>query len=171
MKELFRALKFGAIAIFLLIAVSGIFRLIERFQKNEAPLGSSQEYNSSDFRHVGWQLLRQLNYKTGEAPESLRSIDEKRVRIPGFIVPLEDDQSEVTEFLLVPSAQACIHVPPPPPNQMVYVSMRKPVSIRAGSRAYWVLGIFSLEKVESPYGAVSFQMLGDAIEPFQFSPP
>jgi hypothetical protein len=43
--------------------------------------------------------------------------------MPGYIVPLEDDREEVKEFLLVPSAGARIHVPPPPPNQIVHVVM------------------------------------------------
>jgi len=43
------------------------------------------------------------------------------VKIPGFVIPLEGDANTVTEFLLVPYFGACIHVPPPPPNQIIYV--------------------------------------------------
>ncbi|MGL4829805.1 MAG: DUF3299 domain-containing protein, partial [Vibrio sp.] len=43
-----------------------------------------------------------------------------RVKIPGFVIPLEGDDQKVTEFLLVPYFGACIHVPPPPPNQIIY---------------------------------------------------
>ena len=46
----------------------------------------------------------------------------KQVRIPGFVIPLEGDAEEVTEFLLVPYYGSCIHTPPPPPNQIIHVS-------------------------------------------------
>lgn len=44
------------------------------------------------------------------------------VRIPGYIVPLEYDGSKIKQFLLVPYVGACIHVPPPPANQLIYVT-------------------------------------------------
>ena len=53
----------------------------------------------------------------------------KQVRIAGFVVPLVFDQTEVNEFLLVPFVGACIHVPPPPPNQMILVRSHEPVEI------------------------------------------
>jgi hypothetical protein len=46
----------------------------------------------------------------------------KSIRMPGYVLPLEFDGSETTEFLLVPFVGACIHVPPPPPNQIVHVN-------------------------------------------------
>jgi len=51
------------------------------------------------------------------------------VRIPGFITPLEIDGENVVEFLLVPYVGACIHVPSPPGNQIIYVSKIKGISL------------------------------------------
>ena len=51
----------------------------------------------------------------------MASLDGKRVQIGGYVVPLDFDATRVKEFLLVPFVGACIHVPPPPPNQIVYV--------------------------------------------------
>lgn len=49
-------------------------------------------------------------------------LNDTAIRLPGFIVPLEfSDQQLVTEFFVVPYFGACIHVPPPPPNQLVHV--------------------------------------------------
>ena len=45
----------------------------------------------------------------------------QNLALPGFVLPLEYDGKKVTEFLLVPWVGACIHTPPPPPNQMVHV--------------------------------------------------
>jgi hypothetical protein len=47
------------------------------------------------------------------------------VRMPGYLLPLDVIGAKVTEFLLVPYIGACIHVPPPPPNQIVYVKVVK----------------------------------------------
>lgn len=76
-----------------------------------------------------WSDLRKLNYKTGEMPASLRQLIGKSVKIPGFAVPLEGDDGfdRIKEFLLVPTYGACIHVPPPPPNQVIHVILDKSV--------------------------------------------
>ncbi len=69
-------------------------------------------------------------------------LDELRVKIPGFIVPLvENSKGMVTEFFLVPYLGACIHVPPPPPNQIVYVKLTGDgVRFPSLEEAYWVIG-------------------------------
>ncbi len=126
------------------------------------------QMQSEQFKIVDWRLLREMNSQSGEASEALKALDGKRIQIPGFLVPLEDNQNKISEFLLVPSPQACIHVPPPPPNQMIYVKMKTPIQFDWGYRAYWIMGILSLKTVQSPYGAVSFEMLGDSIKPFNF---
>ena len=86
---------------------------------------------SSNFetKEITWSDLRKLNYKTGEMPESLRQLVGKSIKIPGFAVPLEGDDGfeYIEEFLLVPYFGACIHVPPPPPNQVIHVILDAPV--------------------------------------------
>ncbi|MGR5502693.1 DUF3299 domain-containing protein [Vibrio sp. DNB22_10_4] len=64
----------------------------------------------------------------------------KQGRLPGFIVPLEFDNLTVTEFILVPTAGACIHTPPPPANQMVVVSFPQGVQFRGLYTPVWVEG-------------------------------
>jgi uncharacterized protein len=89
--------------------------------------------------------------------------------VPGYMVPLEDSLNEVTEFLLVPYPGACIHVPPPPPNQLVHVTMDggKRTSVRPFWEPVWVQGIVTLAEVKNSYGAVSFfQMTATQIDPY-----
>jgi uncharacterized protein len=71
-----------------------------------------------------------------------KKLSETQVKIPGFIVPLVIDQSGlVSEFFLVPYFGACIHVPPPPPNQIVYVKLaRGGVRLGSSEDAYWITG-------------------------------
>src|SRR5690554_167905 len=65
--------------------------------------------------------------------------DQRQIRLPGFIVPVEmNEQQRVTEFFLVPYFGACIHLPPPPPNQIIYVTAEKGVAQQNLYDPYWV---------------------------------
>jgi hypothetical protein len=117
---------------------------------------------------VDWRLLGQMDYVTGKSGSELEALNGREVKIPGFMVPLEDSQKAVTEFLLVPSPQACIHVPAPPPNQMVYVKMR--AGAQGAEVAFgpiWVYGTLNLVTKKSMYGEASFELIGDSIEPYR----
>ena len=120
---------------------------------------------SSNFetKEVTWAELRKLNYKTGEMPENLRQLMGKSIKIPGFAVPLEGDDGfeYIDEFLLVPYFGACIHVPPPPPNQVIHVILDKPVHWEVISFAIWITGIleigdYFLEGGSDDYGQMRF---------------
>ena len=62
------------------------------------------------------------------------------VRLPGYALPLELSGTLVTEFLLVPWVGACIHTPPPPPNQIVYVKSDQGIEIPNQFSPVWVSG-------------------------------
>ncbi len=117
---------------------------------------------------VDWRTLRGLNYRTGEKTEALQKVDGKKVKVPGFMVPLEDEEEMVTEFLLVPYVGACIHTPPPPPNQIVLVKMdgAKKTKISFWDPV-WVHGKLEVSTQKSPYGDVSFKLTGMEIEPYK----
>jgi hypothetical protein len=115
---------------------------------------------------VNWEVLGQLDYTTGNVSAELKNLDRKKVKIPGFMVPLEDTQKNVKEFLLVPTPQACIHVPPPPPNQMVYVTMNNDDS-KVAFGPIWVYGTLKLTSKKHMYGEASFEIDGDFIEPYR----
>lgn len=114
---------------------------------------------------VDFGRLRGLNYRTGRVTADVKALDGATVRISGYIVPLEDGMDQATEFLVVPTNGACIHMPPPPPNQIVHVKMGagKKAKIFFGN-AVWVEGKMSLSTVKSPYGDVAFTMSGTGVE-------
>jgi len=68
------------------------------------------------------------------------ALDGQIVRLPGYMLPLEFSGKQVTEFLLVPWVGACIHTPPPPPNQIVHVKADKPFDAKGMFDAVWVTG-------------------------------
>jgi hypothetical protein len=117
---------------------------------------------------IEWRLLRGLNYKTGELSITLKQLNKHVVRMAGFMVPLEDEDDNVSEFLLVPWVGACIHTPPPPPNQIVDVHASGSKKIKVDLEApIWVQGHLDISTVKSPYGDVSFQMTDSFIEPYE----
>lgn len=74
----------------------------------------------------------------GEAVNS--ALDGQAIRIPGYVLPLEITGKRVTEFLLVPWVGACIHTPPPPPNQILYVKTDTPFEVTTLFAPVWVTG-------------------------------
>jgi hypothetical protein len=94
------------------------------------------------------------------------------VRIPGFIVPLERAaDGTISEFFLVPYFGACIHVPPPPPNQIVYVKMRAGASPQSMDDAEWVTGTLHASTKNSALGAAAYTLDGETVEPYRDTPP
>jgi hypothetical protein len=118
---------------------------------------------------LGWPDLRGLDYRTGKVTGKLEGINGITVRIPGFMIPLEDNDKQVSEFLLVPYPLACIHVPAPPPNQIVHVKMDK--GKKAAVTWYepiWAQGRLEIKNTKSIYTEASFLMTGFAIEPYEY---
>lgn len=90
------------------------------------------------------------------------------VRIPGFIVPMTLRQEKiVTEFLLVPYYGACIHVPPPPPNQIVYVKLDKATPIKTIWEPYWITGTLTTRVKDTRTASTAYTLEGIRIEPYQ----
>ena len=76
--------------------------------------------------------------------------DGLRVRLPGYTVPFEYGvDAEITEFLLVPYFGACLHAPPPPPNQTIYVTTEKPIKLADLAQAVWIEGTLHTSKQET----------------------
>ena len=112
-------------------------------------------------------MLAGLDYTNGKQTDTLKKLDGKLVRIPGFVVPLDDFQEDGAEFLLVPYYGACVHTPPPPPNQIVMVEMEGKKSIKMNLfDAVWMSGRLKIASVESPYGTVGYQLVGIKVEPY-----
>ena len=114
---------------------------------------------------VDWRKLRELNYQTGKMSADIRRLNGKAVKIPGFMVPLEDEQEAVTEFLLVPYPQACIHVPAPPPNQIVHVKMNRGQKAKVYYyEPIWAYGQLKIQKATSIYAESSYTLAGTKTE-------
>ncbi len=86
-------------------------------------------------------------------------MDGAMVRLPGFIVPLEfDDQQVVTQFFLVPYFGACLHMPPPPPNQIVLVDAPQGLQLEAIYTPFWISGEMSTTLSENEVALSAYSM-------------
>lgn len=90
------------------------------------------------------------------------------IRLFGYMVPVDADEREIREFLLVPYFGGCIHEPSPPANQMVRVIPAIPLSTRnRGTSAFWITGRLVEERTPSSMGMVAYRIVADAIEPYR----
>ena len=122
-----------------------------------------------DFNELAPQQATDHNNKMAQLQPDAPVVDiynGERVRVPGFIVPLEGTAELTTEFLLVPFFGACIHVPPPPSNQIVHVKMNEGVPVENLYDAVWVEGIFSTTRYSSDLAAAGYSMQGEAVHPY-----
>lgn len=71
--------------------------------------------------------------------------DGRMVRMPGYALPLEATGKAVSKLLLVPYVGACIHVPPPPPNQLIVVDLKTPYKVENLYDPVWITGRLSVK--------------------------
>jgi uncharacterized protein len=101
--------------------------------------------------------LAQMRSAWANAP-TVNALDGAAVRIAGFVIPLDRVDDTVHEFLLLPYFGACIHVPPPPPNQIIYVTSTAPLTNMMTMDAMWVDGILKVSTADSPWGRSAYRL-------------
>ena len=110
-------------------------------------------------------LMKELRELWDNAP--LRTeLEGAKLRLPGYVVPLDQVRGEIKEFLLVPYFGACIHSPPPPANQIVHVVLAKPQPIKS-MEAVWASGTMRAKRSDSAMGVSGYRMEGFAVEPYK----
>jgi hypothetical protein len=98
-------------------------------------------------KKYGVDIVKIMQKRKKYQTAAVKDLNGKNVRLPGYILPLEMSGSKVTEFLLVPYVGACIHVPPPPPNQIVLVktAAKKSYNSKQLYDPVWVTGVISVQ--------------------------
>jgi hypothetical protein len=113
------------------------------------------------------QIMAELRKAWDQAPV-VQALDGRRVKIPGFVVPLEGDGVKLSEFLLVPYYGACIHVPPPPNNQVIYVTVPEAdAEIRRAFDTVWVIGTLSATPFSSDLGEAGYRLQAEQVLPYE----
>ena len=104
----------------------------------------------------------------GSSVKFNNKLDGETVKIPGFIVPLDHIGFGVTEFMLVPFVGACIHVPPPPPNQLVYVTTEVPWDAMTLWEPVWVTGKIIVKAQTNIWAETGYQISADEIDFYDY---
>ena len=130
-----------------------------------------------DFQGVDFGLLQDGDPRANEMMKKLRQVWDsapsnpalvgQNVRIPGFVVPLEDSKEGMKEFLLVPYFGACIHSPPPPANQIIFVKPRTPAKGLRSMDTVWISGVLATERTDSYMGASSYRIDAHSVAPYE----
>ena len=111
------------------------------------------------------QLLREMRETWDNAPTN-NVLDNQPIRIPGYVVPIDEAKSGMREFLLVPYFGACIHTPPPPANQIIDVKLREPNKDVRMMQPVWVSGRITTLRATTAMGASGYSMEGVMVEPY-----
>jgi hypothetical protein len=113
---------------------------------------SSQVFNALS-------LAGDSRYQQALVSTNVRSeYNQQKVRIAGFVVPITAEGQMVTEFFLVPYYGACIHMPPPPPNQLIFSQFSKSIKIDDIYYPYWVEGTLSTTLTENDLAISAYSL-------------
>jgi hypothetical protein len=96
-------------------------------------------------------------------------LDGTLVMLPGYIIPLDMGADGVTSFILVPYVGACIHVPPPPANQLVFVNSEEPWPSDELWDAVWVTGVLRAKMQRNALGDTGYEISAVAMERYDWA--
>lgn len=112
----------------------------------------------------GFMSMKRKQPGSNQPPRVVTEFNGKRVKIGGYVVPLDFEATTIKEFLLVPFVGACIHVPPPPANQIVYVKSEKGVEIGGQFDPVWVTGTLKTEPAFTGLADAGYTIDADAVD-------
>ncbi|MGB1402372.1 MAG: DUF3299 domain-containing protein [Porticoccaceae bacterium] len=129
--------------------------------------GSFEDQIDSQLRNTT-ALATEDRYQQALVSTNIRpEMDGKAIRIPGFIVPLEfNSEQTITEFFLVPYFGACLHMPPPAPNQIIYVKHPEGMQLNALYDPFWITGVLRASLVENDLAAAAYVVEMADYEPY-----
>ncbi|WIO73829.1 DUF3299 domain-containing protein [Porticoccaceae bacterium LTM1] len=121
--------------------------------------------SAMDGSDVDTQKAKQMWREVLTSTKTVAELNNTEVKISGFIVPLEfNDDMVVTEFFLVPYFGACIHVPPPPPNQLIYVTMEVGIVLDSIYDPFWVTGKLMTKGKMNDMGFAAYTLEASSVE-------
>jgi hypothetical protein len=144
-------------------------------QEEQNIIAYYQAPTPSDLKGITAQILRSIEAATDPAyQEALIStntvggFEKQMVSISGFIVPIDFYPDKTVKSLcLVPYFGACIHFPPPPPNQIVFIQLEASLSDVDITQAYTFVGEINVELFEDPMGTSAYTL--DVVSIIEFN--
>lgn len=151
-----------------------------------APISYAEKYQETrwdDLMPKGWEppVVEEQSFFEGEAEDGafialpktefapvVKKLDKQKLKIPGYMIPIKFNASSVTEFLLVPYVGACIHTPPPPENQIVYVTLKKPFESKDLWAPVWVSGIMKAQTSMTKFATAGYHLTEATTEIYDY---
>lgn len=112
------------------------------------------------------EAMNKLKKLWEDAPV-VKTFTGQRVRLPGFAIPLETDTTTAKSFILVPYYGACIHVPPPPSNQIVLVNAPDGAKIKEAFETVMVEGTLKAEAARTDVAHAGYTLTAIKVEPYK----
>ena len=129
--------------------------------------GSAEDQISSQMKSAVNQSEEDAYQQALVSTDVNENLDGAMIRIPGFVVPLEfDEEQTISQFFLVPYFGACLHMPPPPPNQIILVNAPKGIQMSALYDPFWIEGQLSTSFQENDMATSAYAMRLQRIEPY-----
>ena len=129
--------------------------------------GSEEDQISSQMKSTVNQSEEDAYQQALVSTDVNENLDGAMIRIPGFVVPLEfDEEQTISQFFLVPYFGACLHMPPPPPNQIILVNAPKGIQMSALYDPFWIEGQLSTSFQENDMATSAYAMRLQRIEPY-----
>ena len=129
--------------------------------------GSAEDQISSQMKSAVNQSEEDAYQQALVSTDVNENLDGAMIRIPGFVVPLEfDEEQTISQFFLVPYFGACLHMPPPPPNQIILVNAPKGIQMSALYDPFWIEGQLSTSFQENDMARSAYAMRLQRIEPY-----
>lgn len=150
-------------------------RVNEKMHKRMKAAESTLKKEGVDIDYLISQRERIKNLRKKAAYTANTDLNNTDISMGGFMLALNLEKGKTSEFLLVPTVGACIHTPPPPPNQIVYIRSKIPVEPKSQFEAVTVKGKMIIEDASNNLFLVDgssdissgYSLHADTVEKFQ----
>ncbi|MEC7690132.1 MAG: DUF3299 domain-containing protein [Pseudomonadota bacterium] len=132
--------------------------------KDGSQQDSVKAFTQNSFEDEKTERFKQALSSVQVIPE----FDGRSIKIPGYVVPLQQNEEKlVTEFFIVPYFGACLHMPPPPPNQIIYVSYEQGLKLEDLQQPFWFEGEVDIQTRQHELGTAAYTLNVDRYELFE----
>lgn len=148
-----------ALALMLAAPAAADYREIEWLELMPEEEAEAWMKDQEGVDHSGGMMVN-----TFQSDKTVPEMDGRDIRVPGFVVPVETTETgQLKEFFLVPYFGACIHVPPPPANQIIYGRLDEPIEMVNIWDAFWMEGTLNIEDISNETADAAYTMDVDAL--------